>query len=108
MIFHWHGKGYLGLLIPIAIGLAADLGADRVMGSGWYQAHSWAASTVLAISALCVWIVGSKLNSVSSRAVLEPDAGAVVSHKKEHKLLWMPMEWFSLFLLGIAAFNLKF
>jgi len=108
VIFHWQGKGYFGLLIPVAIGLAADLGVDRVMGNGWYQANSWAPSVTLTISAIFVWIVGNKLNSQSERVAFESDAGAVVSRKKVHTLFWMPVEWFSLVLLGIAAFNLKF
>ncbi|WP_395738549.1 hypothetical protein [Prosthecobacter sp.] len=97
------GYGFLGLLIPLGVGLLG-LGlsvpfpalltpekADIFFGG------------VAVISALLVWVVGSRLNKNAVGMYVHPTTRQVIQYDLEHTLMYIPLQWISVAILLVAA-----
>jgi hypothetical protein len=86
MAIRWRGYGYLGFMIPVAIwGLIAIV----------WRGDNWPAVRIgLVISAILVWVIGSRLNSEGP-----DDDGEVL-----HQTFGFPMQWSGLALCLFGLF----
>lgn len=82
MTISWRGLGYLGFMIPLALwGIASVIFGVRVF---------WPARIALLLSAVIVWIVGTRLNAEAKEA----------GEEAPHQAFGYPMQWS---VVGIAA-----
>lgn len=96
----WQGLGFLAVLIPVIFLVAADL----IFGKGFLDAQTYGNETVALVSAIIVWFVGTKLNNVPGKVLIDPETNQEVILKNKHTIFWVPMQWFSLILGGAAFF----
>ena len=96
----WKGYGFLGLLIPALLLLAVN-----VLLGDYYREHLWIASLVLLLSAVPVYFVGKKLASKPGKELIDPANGSTVTLKPSHSLFFIPLQYFSVALVGLAIFS---
>lgn len=84
----WQGLGFLAALIPVILIVIMDKAAPSMV-------HGTAVALV--ISAIIVWLVGTKLNGGEGKVLVDPETEQEVVLKKDHTLFWIPMQW-----IGVA------
>ncbi|KAF1042022.1 MAG: hypothetical protein GAK35_02951 [Herbaspirillum frisingense] len=102
MIIIWQGMGFLALVIPLLISLAAQLASDSLFEQGFYSGHPLFIGAALLASAAVVWWVGAKLNGKPGQILVDPKTGEQFEFKKKHTLFWIPMQWFSAAIAALA------
>lgn len=99
----WRGWGILAALIPAAFFILFAV----VFGIG--AKGTFLASPTLMIpasgvcSAVVVWWLGRKLNSASTRELVDPKTGQRVLLRNDHSLFWIPMQWWAIPIVLLAG-----
>lgn len=104
MIIVWQGLGFLGLLIPFLMSLAAQMASDSMFEKGYYSAHPLMPAAVLLIASGIVWFLGERLNGGPSQLLVDPKTGQQYEFKKKHTLFWIPLQWSSAVIAAIALY----
>ncbi|MDP8170941.1 hypothetical protein QJU96_06535 [Pasteurella skyensis] len=97
MFIIWQGFGFLAALIPLIIFAAVQ----SILVATSFGAYIFDIAATL--SAIAVWLVGSKLNGGKGKELIDPETNETVILKKKHTLFWIPMQWFAIPLIGIAV-----
>jgi len=101
MIF-WKGYGFLALVIAVAIGAItaftfSKLGSTEDLG----------AAVGAIISGVVIWIVGSRLNSITKeRTVVDKKTGNEIILKPNNSLLFIKMQYWGFIVGGIGLIML--
>ena len=105
----WDGRGIVGVVIPFAALLAAELLATRVGGAGAYQERYlvWGGAALL-LSGPVVWLLGRRWNRAPGRRLIDPDTGEDVVLRRRHAVFWMPLHLWGLLVTIVGAGMLGF
>ncbi len=98
----WKGWGILALIIPVIMSLSVGLTLDSYYGEHYFIRSDWAMPLVLGISSIAVFIVGYKINSKPGKIVVDPENNEKIELKTTHSMFWIPLQYWSLFILAIA------
>ena len=58
------------------------------------------------ITAALLWWLGKRLNSAPGRELVDPKTGERLVLRRRHSLFWIPMQWWAIPYLVVAAFVL--
>ena len=101
MIF-WKGYGILAIVITVAIGalssfIFSKIGSTEDMG----------AAIGAVISAVVIWVVGTRLNAASKEKVMiDKQTGKEVILKSGHSLFFIKLQYWSFIIGGIGIIML--
>ncbi len=109
MFLIWRGWGVLAVVIPIVFMFIVEFAVNATFGDGFYQKSSWTLSLVLILSAVSIYLVGTKLNGKKARIVIDKETNEEMELKSTHSLFWIPLQYwgFIMFALGVWAFISK-
>jgi hypothetical protein len=102
-VFWWTGKGYLTVVIVLAVfsafGLAVPVGSPFLKESPTY----WGAAGVVA--GVIVWLVGRRVNAKAVASVRSIHFRHKLFYKARHRFMSMPLELWAIPLVigGIAV-----
>ena len=97
----WNGWGLLALFIP-AIGTFLGMSiSDALYGT---NQHPTVIAGMLFLSAVAVWLLGTKVNSAPERVLVDAQTGEEVRLKKQNSLFWIPMQWFAVVWIAAGVF----
>ncbi|MDP8100880.1 hypothetical protein [Phocoenobacter atlanticus] len=100
MFIIWQGFGFLAALLPLLILVAVQFIC------GHTSFGPYIIDIAATLSAIAVWLIGSKLNGGKGKKLIDPETNETVILKKKHTLFWIPMQWFAIPLIGIAVITL--
>jgi hypothetical protein len=103
---HWTGKGYLGLVVPLAVFGTAQT-AYFLKNKAWSSLPESAVWCCLLVSAVVLWVIGARLNrekeETVSPATTRPRAWYL--RRINHSFLFVPLEYFGLVMIAIQVFQ---
>ncbi len=92
MLLVWKGWGFLPIIIAI---VSAILGGFTQSPIG--------VGVALLIGAAVTWFAGKKLNSYPAQILVDQRTNQTVELKKTHSMFWIPMQYYALPMIIIAA-----
>jgi hypothetical protein len=98
----WQGAGIMAVLIPIILVFVAQWGVDSYFGLGYAVTHGWQNAVAWALGAAFVWVLGTKLEKMPGKNLIDPATGCSVELKPRHTLLWIPMKYWSIIWLMVS------
>ncbi len=99
----WKGWGLLALLIPLGLSIGTGLCVDSYYGEKFYQNSTWMMPSIFIVSAVVVFWLGRKVNSQPARILIDPETNEEVKLKTIHSMFWIPLQYWSLILIGVAV-----
>ncbi len=100
----WQGWGLLGLIIPVIVVFTGAFTVDFFMGNGYSNSHWLIVPIMLVLSAIIIWFIGVKLNNSPAKKIVNSKTNQTFLIKKKHALFWIPLQYFSLIILGFAIY----
>ncbi len=89
----WSGYGFLAALIPFAFFFLASALTPASGGAVSGTTHNWPGAIALLLSAVAVWMIGTRLNSTPGRELIDPQTGQSVRFRRTHSLFFIPMQY---------------
>jgi len=102
----WRGLGFLVVVIPMACLVFTQLILDTVFGKTFYTTHQWTKAFGVALAGAALFALAYKLAKKPARIVIDKESGKEIKLVKKHDLFYIPMQYWSYLLLGLAAFML--
>lgn len=102
----WRGYGILAPILALVTWLVPLALVQSIVGQAAYSRISTPLSLLFGLAAAAaVWLVGTKLNGVPGRLLVDPRTGQQVVLRKRHDLFFVPMQWWAipLALLAVAV-----
>ncbi len=65
----------MAVFIPTILVFIAQWGVDRYFGYGYAMPHSWQNAVAWIIGAVLVWLLGSNLEQVPGKTLIDPATG---------------------------------
>ena len=105
-MMHWTGKGYLGLVVPVAVFATAHTGYF-LKNQVWLPLPEFAVWLCLLVSAVILWVIGSRLNRSEDEAVGPATTKPCkwFLRRINHSFLFVPLEYFGLVMIAIQFFK---
>ena len=103
---HWTGKGYLGLVVPIAVFGLAQVG-HFLSNKVWSPLPELTVWLCLVVSAVILWVVGYRLNRIEDKSLGPATTTPTPWYQRNinHSLLFVPLEFFGLVMIAIYVFQ---
>lgn len=99
----WRGWGILTPVLGFLIWLLPLAAAEAVLGHGTYSNVSKPLSVLTALAAAgAIWVVGTTLNGVPGRLLVDPRTGEQVVLRRRHDLFFIPMQWWAIVMVLVA------
>ena len=99
----WRGWGILVFVIVFVSSLCMNIATLSLGGKGYWEAHAWPFASSLFVAAALIFLLDRYVLSESGRALVDPATGERIVLKPKHDLFFIPMKWWSLLCLVIAA-----
>ena len=102
----WTRLGILVALIAIACLIGGQYLTNTIFSDAqYYQTHSWPPLVALGVAGVVVWLVGSHLNSNSTRRVIDAETNQEMTLNDNHTFFFVPMQYWGFILpvLGIIS-----
>jgi len=101
----WRGWGLGALGIAAVVNILMQWLIGMAMGDDNYgKTHGWTWLVSMGVVAVCVWVVGVKLESKPGKVVIDKETGQELELKSRHDMFWIPFKYWAIafFGLGIA------
>lgn len=95
-MFIWRGWGVLVLFIIFMTSLAANLAANILGGSGYWNAHGWPLASALIIAGALIWMTNSYFFKKPGRVLVDERTGERVTLSNNNDFFFVPMKWWGL------------
>lgn len=99
----WRGWGLGALGIAVVVNILMQWIIGMVMGDDNYsKTHGWTWLVSMGLAAVCVWVVGVKLESKPGQVVIDKETGQELELKPRHDMFWIPFKYWAIVFFGLG------
>ncbi|MEO0366858.1 MAG: hypothetical protein AAF265_15365 [Pseudomonadota bacterium] len=102
MLVIWRGLGWLVPVGSFGVLILTQWTIDGIYGDCFYTENEWPKYVGIGASALFVAVLGIVLNHVLREHIVDEKTGAVLEKTPSHSLFFIPIEYWSLLMVGLA------